>query len=205
VNAAPGDENLGSGPPASRLARSLAVHGFMTLWHGEPRAITELTTDLPMAQALSAAGRIELDDDGVLVGVHGLVARATAHRIEHAGGIVHTWCALDAIGIPAALRLDAIAVTACPCCGVELRVSLQDGDPSAKPDVRLWLPGGRCSHLVEDFCRHANLYCNSTHLASVVPPDQPGEAIEVVAAAAIGRITWSDVAAIRDDLLEKGS
>jgi hypothetical protein len=177
----------------------------MTLWRGERRPITELTTDVRMSKALSAGGRLEIDDDGFLVGVHGLVARTTTHRIEHAGGTVHTWCALDAIGIPAALLLDATAITACPCCGVELRVPVRAGDPSAEPDVRLWLPSGPCSHLVEDFCRHANLYCSTTHLTSVVPRDQPGQAIDVAAAAAIGRATWRDVAALGQDLTRERS
>ena len=194
------DEDLLSGPYGSQAARDLGVRGFIALWRDERRAITELTTELPMARALSAAGRLELDDHDILVGVHGLAARATPHRIEHAGGTVHTWCALDAIGIPAALVLDATAVTACPCCGDELRVSLRAGHPSADPDVRLWLPAGPCSHLVEDFCRHTNLYCNPAHLASVVPPDQPGQAIDVAAAAATGRPTWRDVAAAKQDL-----
>ncbi len=157
-----------------------------------------------MVRTLTAAGRLEVDDDGLLVGVHGLTARATAHRIEHAGGTVHTWCALDAIGIPAAVALDATAVTTCPHCSVELRVVIQAGHASALPDVCLWLPGGPCSHLVEDFCRHANLYCSRDHLMAVVPPDRPGRAVDVAEAAAIGRINWRDVAAARQ-LLEEQS
>ena len=196
MNAHHGDVDLLSGPHLGPAARELGVRGFLTLWRGERRTISELTTDLPMARALAEGGRLEVDDDGVLVGVHGLVARATAHRIEHAGGTVHTWCALDAIGIPAALLLDATAVTACPCCGAELRVVLRAGDPSAETDLRLWLPAGPCTHLVEEFCRHTNLYCNHAHLASVVPPDQPGRAIDVTEAAAIGRTTWRDVAEV---------
>ena len=189
------DDDFLSGPFGSDAARDLGVKGFLTLWRGERRAITELTTDLPMIRALTAAGRVELDDAGILVGAHGLTARATAHRIEHAGGRVNTWCALDAIGIPAALTLTATAVTACPHCGSELRVLLEAGRARAHPDVFLWLPGGPCSHLVEDFCRHANLYCSRDHLTAVVPPDRPGQAVDVAEAAAIGRLIWRDVAA----------
>lgn len=189
------DEDLLSGPHASPAARDLGVRGFVALWRGERRTITDLSADRDTAEAMLAAGRLEVDGDGVVVGAHGLVARATAHRIEHADGSVNTWCALDAIGIPAALALDASAVTTCPCCGVELRVGLQAGDPDASADMRLWLPGGSCIHLVDDFCRHANLYCGAEHLASVVPTSQAGRAIEVAEAASIGRSTWRDVAA----------
>ena len=188
------DDDLLNGPYGSESARELGVRGFVALWRGERRAISELTTDHPMVRALTAAGRLELDHDGVLIGLHGLTARATGHRIEHPGGVVHTWCALDAIGIPAAVALDATAVTTCPHCGRELRVMIQAGHASARPDVRLWLPGGPCAHLVEDFCQHANLYCSRDHLTAVVTSNRPGRAVDVNEAAAIGRTTWRDVA-----------
>jgi hypothetical protein len=191
------DDDFLSGPCGSEAARELGVRGFLALWRGERRAITELTTDLPMVEALTAAGRVELDDAGIVVGAHGLTARATAHRIEHTGGSVNTWCALDAIGIPAALTLTATAVTTCPHCGSEVRVTLCAGHARAHPDVSLWLPGGPCSHLVEDFCRHANLYCSRDHLTAVVPPDRIGQAVDVAEAAAIGRLSWRDVAVAR--------
>ena len=197
------DNDFLSRPFGTEAARELSVRGFVALWRGERRAITELTPDLPMLGALTAAGCIELDDAGILLGAHGLTARATAHRIEHAGGSVNTWCALDAIGIPAALTLTATAVTVCSHCGNELRVMLEASRASAQPDVSLWLPGGPCSHLVEDFCRHANLYCSRDHLTAVVPPDRPGRAVDVAEAAAIGRLTWRDVAAVRQLLEER--
>ncbi|HEX6238733.1 MAG TPA: hypothetical protein VFZ68_16145, partial [Acidimicrobiales bacterium] len=62
--------------------------------------------------------------------------------------------------------------------------------------MRLWLPGGECTHLVDDFCRHANLYCDADHLAAVVRPATPGTAVTVTEAAAVGRVTWDDVAAV---------
>src|SRR5258708_2612146 len=95
------------------------------------------------------AGRLELDDRGRALGVHGLVMRPTAHRIEHAGGVVHTWCALDAIGIPAALSIEATATTTCATCTAELTVELRNGHAVGEPAYRLWIPAGDCTHLVE--------------------------------------------------------
>jgi hypothetical protein len=128
--------------------------------------------------------------------VHGLVARTTRHRIEHASGVVHTWCALDAIGIAAALAIDATAVTSCGTCDSELRVVLRGGEPvdTAGP-LRLWLPEGPCDHLVADFCNHANLYCSSGHLTATVPRGSTGRMMTVADTAAIGRQTWADAAA----------
>jgi len=125
-----------------------------------------------------------------------VVARETPHRIEHADGVVHTWCAFDAIGIPAALGMDAAAVTTCSACGAELRVVLTHGVPPDGGALRLWLPSGECAHLVDDFCRHTNLYCDAEHLATIVPAGTPGQAVTVADAAALGRDTWRDVSTI---------
>jgi alkylmercury lyase len=186
-----GDLPAGRGVRAT--GRDLRVDGFVALWRSERLDVADLTDDTATVEALVQGGRLEFDGQGVVVGVHGLTTRPTAHRIEHAGGMVHTWCALDAIGIPAALALDAAAVTTCPACGAVLRVSLHGGVPAADDDKRLWLPGGQCTHLVEDFCRHANLYCTADHVASKIAPGTPGWAVTVTEAAGIGRVEWADV------------
>jgi Alkylmercury lyase len=183
-------------PRVSATGRSLPVEGFVALWRGERPNVSDLCHDAATVEAFVQGGRLELDDQGVVVGVHGLTARPTAHLIEHAGGEVHTWCALDAIGIPAALAIDAVAVTMCPACAAVLRVPLGGGVPADDGEMRLWLPGGECAHLVEDFCRHANLYCTAEHAASTVATGTPGWAVTITDAAAIGRVDWADVAEV---------
>jgi alkylmercury lyase len=106
---------------------------------------------------------------------------------------VHTWCAFDAIGIPAALGVDAYAVTSCPICGRELRVTLLGGRPIDDARTRLWFPAADCAHLVDDFCRHANLYCDDDHLTTARLGEH-GRVLTVTDAAATGRLTWHDVA-----------
>jgi hypothetical protein len=174
--------------------RDLGVRGFHALWRGERPDVSTLTDDPTVVARQVASGRLEVDEHGVLVGIHGLVSRPTRHRIEHADGLVYTWCALDAIGIPAALGIDAMAVTSCPTCDTELRVHVHAGAPSASDALRLWLPGGPCDHLVQDFCNHANLFCDVAHLDTTVDPGQAGRVLTIHDAASIGRQTWSDVA-----------
>lgn len=188
------------GPDVAAGAGRLGVLGFVALWRAERPAVASLCDDPAVVEAQVQGGRLEVDEAGLLVGVHGLVARTTRHRIDHAAGAVHTWCALDAIGIPAALAIDATAVTSCPTCDIELRVELREGEPvDTEEPLRLWLPEGRCDHLVEDFCSHANLYCTSEHLAATVPKGSPGRIVAVADAAAIGRQTWDDAAAALGD------
>jgi hypothetical protein len=93
------DDDLLRGADTSAEARALAMRGFAALWHGHQPRVVDLGIDNGVIRAHVRAGRLEVDEAGRLVGVHGLVARPTAHRIEHAHGVVHTWCAFDAIGL----------------------------------------------------------------------------------------------------------
>ncbi len=156
------DESLAE--PVSEALRRLVIDGFHALWREQTLTVAELAAGDPTAVAaavdhLRASGRIESSDDGRLVAVHGVARRATPHRIEHDDGAVNTWCALDAVGIPAAMGIDAQAVTQCPTCGQPLTVTLARGEPRPLPGAVLWYPEDRCAHLVDDFCSGANLFC----------------------------------------------
>ncbi len=187
------NDGLRLGPETTGKAGELGTRGFVALWRGEQPLVGDLGGDDETVGKLVRQGRLEVDALGRVVAVHGLVARSTAHRIEHEGGAVHTWCAFDAVGIPAALGIDARAVTACPTCGQELLVDLAAGAPIGDEDSRLWLPISECAHLVDDFCRHANLYCDDDHLeAAELGP--AGRVLTVATAADLGRATWRDAA-----------
>jgi alkylmercury lyase len=176
-------------------ARRLGIEGFHALWHGEQPAVSDLCDDPGVVERLVNAGRLELDDEGRVAGVHGLVARETRHRILLASRAVHTWCAFDAIGIPAALEVDATAETACPTCEQPISLTTEQGVVSDHGELCLWLPAADCRHLIDDFCRHANLFCNREHLVAAVGTDAEGDVLSVSEAAALGRRTWNDVAA----------
>lgn len=174
--------------------RDLAVRGFVALWQGRRPQPADLDADPAVVAALRRRGLIVIDADGRVAGIHGLSTEPTAHRITHAGGDLATWCAFDAIGIPAALSLDAHTHTNCPACGRSLQVTFTDGAPSADPDLRLWLPTMRCDDVLTAVCAHANLYCNHQHLHVTVPASAAGTVLTVPEAAELGRATWGDAA-----------
>ena len=186
--------------PVARAVRRIAADGFQAVWSGRSVTLTELFGDdpAPVAEAaehLRARGRIELSTDGRLVAVHGLCRRPSPHEIEHADGVVNTWCALDAIGIPAALGIDAWARTRCPTCQSPLTVRLIAGEPEVLPDAALWYPEVACGHLVEDFCAGANLFCTVEHLErSVGANGDGGRPMTIAEVAEVGRVAWADVA-----------
>ncbi len=51
----------------------------------------------------------------------------TSHRVEARGRSWWANCAWDALGIPAALRVDATVEAACPDCGERLELEVRDG------------------------------------------------------------------------------
>jgi hypothetical protein len=181
--------------------RRIAIAGFHALWEGRTPTLNELGGDdggaLEEAVAhLQARGRIEVTADGHVVAVHGLSHRTTRHRIEHLGGRVNTWCALDAIGIPAALGIAARARTTCPTCGGELVVTLVAGQPAPLTGAVLWYPetAGAWTHLVDQFCSGANLFCSLAHLQERVGAGTAsGTVMTIQEVAELGRDAWADV------------
>lgn len=178
----------------SNEAQRLRVDGFRALWLQQQPVVGDLGADASVIDELAGRGLIEVADDGRLLGIHGLSSRPTRHRIERAAGAIHTWCAFDAVGIPAALGINAVAISTCPACGRELGVTLTAGIPT-NSDQRIWLPAGGCAHVIDEFCRHADLFCDSAHLDQHVG-GRDGRSVTVGEAAQLGRQVWRDVGAV---------
>ena len=199
--AALGDAGLD--PATAQTVRRITIAGFRCLWDGRTPFLAELVDAGPALDEavahLQARGRIEVSADGRLLAVHGLSRRTTRHRIEHETGRVHTWCAFDAVGIPAGLGVDARAVTRCRMCGRELVVTLVGGRPADPlPDPVLWYPepADAWNHLVDEFCSRANLFCSLIHLTEWIGHDAPaGRILTIDEAVELGRDAWSDVSA----------
>jgi alkylmercury lyase len=189
-------EGHGSG---GDVEQTLATEGFAALWRGEAATPSELVPGAPddgdaVAAALARQGCAELDSHGRLVGIHGLTLRDTRHRIIHDGVAHHTWCAFDAIGIPAALGLTATVHSDCPACGTPILVIMEQGIATAHGTAVLWLPESSWRNLLADFCAKADLYCTREHLDEHLGPrEMSGRVIDVAAAADLGRSTWADV------------
>ncbi len=80
-------------------------------------------------------------DSGRVVGSWGLSAVPTDHRLRIRGRELYTWCALDAVGIPAGLGEDASIGSHCHLCGVPVSIEMVAGQVAhaVPPDVRLWV------------------------------------------------------------------
>jgi hypothetical protein len=180
-------------------------NAFAALLDDEPLTAEQLAavTALPAAvveQALAklqAEGALEVDADGRVIGAHGLTRRGTRHTIVTGQRRWHTWCALDAVGIPVALGLVGEVRTACPACESEIRLRVHDGAVhAAAGEPLLWLPGAPCRHVMDDFCASANLFCSAEHLEAWRrgAGEPSGQPLTLDETADEGRRVWADVA-----------
>jgi alkylmercury lyase len=94
----------------------------------------------------------ERDSDRV-VGSWGLSSVPTDHDLHIRGRVLHTWCAVDAVGIPAALEEDARIASRCALCAEPVTVEMAAGQVAhASPsDMRLWVTGCQVGRSVVGF------------------------------------------------------
>ena len=181
------------------LDRSFRRYAVERLRHGEPVPATDVVRRSPsgpgVAQhtldTLVARGMAQVRG-GSLIAIDGLSVEPTQHRMRLAGVALFTWCAADAVGIPAALEDDAEIETVCPHCSKDIRISVRAGRPSADPEIVLWLPTCAGANVVREFCPEANLFCDVGHLERwrAGRGTDDGEILRVEQVAALGRRWW---------------
>lgn len=165
----------------------------------EPASIAERTrlTEQQVATTLDRLverGGARLDDRGRVVAVGGLSLEPTRHRLTLSGVPFHTWCAIDAVGIPAATGEDAVAQTTCPHCGTSIEIVIERGRPQMDQRFVAWLPHREFSSVADDMCPEMNLFCGRRHLDAwrAATGHPAGEALSVEEVARLGREWWAN-------------
>ena len=182
---------------------AVQYHGLASLLRGAASTTTEIAkasgVSLPEieqgVQGLSNVGRIDVEGSYV-ISVGGLTLSTTNHELRLPEATMHTWCALDAIGIPTALDLDASILTICPHCGQAIDVAVEDGSVTASTAVQLFLPTGQCENVRADFCASANLFCDTKHIATwqATSPGSIGHILDLASTAQLGQRMWGGYA-----------
>lgn len=201
-----GPAEVASGLIATLPAAPAAVRraAFTRLRHGDVAGVDALAVDTGLTgaavrealAALVGTGAAALDVEGQVVAVGGLSVVPAAHELLLDGRQFWTWCAFDAIGIPAALGVDALARTRCGHCDARLEVTVTEGHPPTDRPVVGWLPGQACTNVQADFCPAANLFCDTAHLTTwrVQVGDPMGWAATLPELAGLGAQVWSEMA-----------
>ena len=183
----------------SNLDNAFRRHAFEQLRRSGAIAVGEVVATSPHGAASAQSTLDEMVERGMailqggdLVAIDGLSIPPTQHGMRLGDDALFTWCAADAIGIPAALGEDGEVLTACPHCSAEIIVPIEGGAPQASEELVLWLPTASCTHVVTQFCPDVNFFCSGAHLdAWRSQAGEPvGEALSADAAAELGRQWW---------------
>lgn len=158
----------------------------------------------PVVGRLAADGLVDRDASGAVAGARGLTLVPGRHKLALGGAAFSTWCAYDAIGIPAALGEDARVATSCGVCGAELVVQIKAGRAPADSPERVWLPDGG-ANMRADFCGPGVLLCGPEHARTWAErAGGPGRAVSLHEAATLGRVAWAG-AAVAARVLDDGA
>jgi hypothetical protein len=131
---------------ASPLEVALTRAAFQHLLAGRRVGTADLSDETggeagPVAEALgrlTERGTLVVSDGEVIV-ARGLSRLATNHALEVSGRPLHALCAVDAIGIPAALGLEARIRSRCHGCRRPLAFGVADGRlADVPPGTVIW-------------------------------------------------------------------
>ncbi len=89
--------------------------------------VEQFASDLKMSTnaATSFIAKVsEQDGDGNIVGILGLSQRAHPHRFEVKDRVLSTWCAWDALFLPALLKRRATVESSCPVTKERIRLTI---------------------------------------------------------------------------------
>ncbi len=140
--------------------------GFKLLLEtGRPVTVEDLifATDVPAERvaeifdSVRARGRVELNDEGHLIGLAGLTLTPGRHELTIDGSTRYTWCALDAVGILGALQATGTVRSTDPQTDDAIKIEFVEGKPDT--DVHLFILGGFTEGNVrEDWCPRVNFF-----------------------------------------------
>lgn len=122
---------------AFRLLRAGRVATDMWLGQAVGLAPEQAAQEL---MPLADQGLIIRNSEGVM-GIYGLSLLPTAHRLRLDQQPLFSWCALDAVGIPAGLEADADVEAQCFHCAEPVQVVFREGHVTtvSSADLCIWL------------------------------------------------------------------
>jgi alkylmercury lyase len=138
-----------------------------------------------------------VDAAGLVTGSHGLSLVPSEHRVTFDLGVRHVWCAVDAVGIPAAMGVDARVESRCFHCSAAVSLTMSGGEPRGPESMslRIGLAVAGCTgKVIEDVCPMLNFFCSLEHADRWATTVVGASIITVRQAAEMGRRTWSDIA-----------
>lgn len=129
--------------PAERELHHAILRGFPEF--GTPPPADWLAERAPAATLADLAAKdvLQLDPaSGAVTAAYPFSGVPTAHRVMVSGGReVFSMCAIDALGIPFMLGIDAVVVSEDPVTGEAIRITVRDGEARWEPATACMVAG----------------------------------------------------------------
>lgn len=133
--------------PADEAAVARRAFRALLEAHAVPPAELRVPEVAPDAAAAATGrllerGMLALDGEtGAIVSARGLSLRETGYALELGGRGLYANCAVDAVGIPAALGADAAVRARCHACRAPVTLALAAGAVTRAPEgLLVWAP-----------------------------------------------------------------
>lgn len=183
--------------------KSIRLLTFYKILEGNLPSVSELSIEsgLPESEVikcletLKEVGTLVLDKEGNIVGSHGLSLVSTKHRLIINNKNLYTWCAADAVGIPAALGADAKILSNCSYCNDVIEIDIVKGNihHSNHKDTCIWVVEADLSKsIVCCTCPQINFYCSVEHF-NKSKHHSKGRLLTLNQAIQLGHCWWEDV------------
>lgn len=188
-------------PPEDRM---LVQAAFLAILDGRAPTADDLAAATGVSAEVVRVRLAALTEGGVIVvepgsdrvaGAWGLALHDSPHTLILRGRRFHTWCAQDAVGIPAALGEAAVVESVCHQCGTFIRLGF-DGHSithQSDPGIRIWSAQPDLTRsLVHFTCSRTNFFCSAPHLEQwrARHPEEKGTVRSLEEALKVGRYIW---------------
>jgi hypothetical protein len=162
---------------------------------GGPPPTAWLAEQVPGVALMDLAAKdvIQLDPEtGASVAAYPFSGVPTAHRVTVAGGVpVYAMCAIDALGIPFMLGVDATVVSEDPMTGEAITIEVRDGQAMWDPATACMFAGcvDGAGPIAQTLCPMVNFFASpaSAEAYAVAHPEVRGNILDQAAAVRSGQ------------------
>jgi hypothetical protein len=156
-----------------------------------PAAASARLDPVTALRLLADQDLVAVDGSGVLVAAYPFSPTPTAHMVDLGDVRVWAMCAIDALGIPSMLGLDATITSIDPYSGEPITVTVTDGVATFAPaaTVVVYAATGATGRSVDTCCTTINFFTTAAHAHAwtAARPELAATVLEQTAALALGR------------------
>ena len=190
--------------PLEDMVWRTSIKLFAQLGRAPTFAELSAATGEPEASVKSVLNELQRRDllgvtQDTLEYVYPFTTRETGHRVRFHGLILNALCAIDALGVGAMLKTDAIVESKCARCGSAIRLTTAEGgrmlEVVSPTELVVWYEFSTYSNTAaSSCCPEIAFFCSDEHLRRL-RSDRQGSRLTAREALEVGRAIFEPVLA----------